>query len=82
MNEKKKTISVIGLGIVGLTTALGFKLRGHEVIGVDIQKDKVDMINNGICPIYEPGLIEALRKVKIEATTDHAAAIKSDITFI
>jgi UDPglucose 6-dehydrogenase len=80
--EDKKCISVVGLGVVGLTTALGFKLRGHDVIGIDIQEEKVEMINNGICPIYEPGLAEALRKVRIEATTDHAAALKSSITFM
>ena len=81
-SQKKEVISVIGLGIVGLTTAVGFALKGHEVIGIDIDPDKVRNINEGICPIYEEGLSEALKKVKITATTDHARALSSDISFL
>ena len=36
----KEVISIIGLGIVGLTTAVGFALKGHEVIGIDIDPEK------------------------------------------
>ena len=78
----KEIISVIGLGIVGLTTAVGFALKGHKVIGIDIDPKKVADINQGICPIYEEGLSKALKNVKISATTDHAQALNSDISFL
>lgn len=43
----EKTISVIGLGVVGLTTAVGFALKGHRVIGIDITPEKVMGIADG-----------------------------------
>ena len=78
----KKTISVIGLGVVGLTTAVGFALKGHKVIGIDIDPEKVNKINRGICPIYEKELSIALRAVNLTATADHRQALESDITFL
>lgn len=80
--SQKEVVSVIGLGIVGLTTAVGFALRGHKVIGIDIDPDKVRKINERICPIYEEGLSEALKNVDIIATTDHTQALDSDISFL
>ncbi len=81
-SEKKEAISVIGLGVVGLTTAVGFALRGHKVIGIDIQPEKVEMINKGVCPIYEVGLSKALKTVQIKATTDHKEALNTSISFL
>ena len=81
-SQKKEVISVIGLGVVGLTTAVGFALKGHKVIGIDIDPDKVRSINEGVCPIYEEGLSEALKKVNITATTDHTRALSSEISFL
>jgi UDPglucose 6-dehydrogenase len=78
----KKVISVIGLGVVGLTTAVGFALKGHKVIGIDIDPEKVRMINDGTCPIYEEGLSAALKKVNLTATADHRRVLDSDITFL
>ena len=78
----KESISIIGLGVVGLTTAVGFALRGHKVIGIDIQPEKVDMINRGVCPIYEVGLSQALKKVQIRATTDHNEAFNTNFSFL
>ncbi len=78
----KKTISVIGLGVVGLTTAVGFALKGHRVIGIDIDAEKVERINDGVCPIYEEELSYALKQVNLTATADHGQALKSDITFL
>jgi UDP-glucose 6-dehydrogenase len=63
--DKNKTISVIGLGVVGLTTAIGFALKGHKVIGIDIDEEKVRQVNKKICPTYEPGLARALELVKL-----------------
>lgn len=53
-------IAVIGLGFVGLTTALGFSEKGLIVKGFDIDKDKRNGLNNYKIPFHEPGLQEAL----------------------
>jgi UDPglucose 6-dehydrogenase len=78
----KQTISVIGLGVVGLTTAVGFATKGHKVIGIDIDDEKVKQINKRICPLYEPALAKAIKNVEITATTDHGAALESGISFL
>jgi len=56
-------ICVIGLGYIGLPTALLFAQR-HEVIGVDINKEIVDKLNDGEIPFEEPGLKDLFEKVK------------------
>ncbi|MCJ7654801.1 MAG: UDP-glucose/GDP-mannose dehydrogenase family protein [Dehalococcoidia bacterium] len=77
-----KAISVIGLGVVGLTTAVGFRLKGYTVTGIDIDPEKVIKINDGISPIYERALGEALKKTRVKATTDFEQVLKSDISFL
>jgi UDPglucose 6-dehydrogenase len=54
-------IGIIGLGYVGLTTALGLTKLGHEVIGVDTNLSRLESLKNGKIPIYEPGLDDELR---------------------
>jgi UDPglucose 6-dehydrogenase len=55
-------ITVIGLGFVGLTTALGFSEKGYHVYGFDIDQKKKDQLRNGKIPFYEPNLNEKLNK--------------------
>jgi UDPglucose 6-dehydrogenase len=55
-------IGVIGTGYVGLVTAVCLADLGHDVVGTDIDKDKIDKAAQGICHIYEPGLEELLQK--------------------
>jgi len=55
---------VLGLGYIGLPTALLLASNGYEVVGVDINKKIVEMINEGKTPFNEPGLNELLKKVK------------------
>jgi UDPglucose 6-dehydrogenase len=57
-------IAVIGCGHVGLVTAACFAEIGHRVLGVDSDKRKVALLRSGGCPIYEPGLVELLRRVR------------------
>lgn len=80
-------IAIIGTGYVGLCTGVGFASKGHDVICVDIDQEKVDKINNGNAPIYEPNLDEmlasALKENKIKATTDAKEAVtNSDAIFV
>ena len=51
-----KRITVIGTGYVGLVSGAGISDFGHNVCCVDIDKEKIDLLNNGKIPIYEPGL--------------------------
>ena len=80
-------ISVIGTGYVGLVTCTCFADLGNKVIGVDIDKDKVEKLRRGISPIYEQGLTELLKKNlkegHLEFTMDIKYAVKnSDIIYI
>lgn len=55
-------ISIIGTGYVGLVTGVCFSENGHDVVCVDVDQRKVDLINSGTPPIFERGLEELLRK--------------------
>ena len=55
-------IVVVGLGYVGLTTSLGLASLGHSVLGIDVNKNRVSLIESGVVPIYEPGLQDLLKK--------------------
>ncbi|MET3114271.1 UDPglucose 6-dehydrogenase [Pedobacter sp. CG_S7] len=73
-------IAVIGTGYVGLVTGTCLAETGNDVICVDIDKAKVQNMQNGIIPIYEPGLdVLFLRNIvqkRLTFTTDLASAIK------
>src|SRR5450759_2199480 len=79
-------ISVIGTGYVGTVSAACFAELGHEVICVDIDPLKIDMLNRGVPPIYEDGLSELLEKhvgKNLKATSDYDLAINnSEVSFI
>ena len=65
-------ISVIGAGYVGLVTGACLAKLGNEVVLIDIDKEKLEAINNSkALPIYEEGLNELLRQVHIEASSDY-----------
>lgn len=79
-------ISVVGGGYVGLITSAGFAEKGHNVVCVDIDSEKVECINSKKSPIFEEGLNEILETVvpkKLKATANlKEAVLESDITFI
>ena len=55
-------ITVLGLGFVGFTTALGFSKKGFKVYGIDVAQDRVNKIKNYEVPFYEPHLDDVLRE--------------------
>ncbi len=57
-----KKICVVGAGYVGLVTATCLADLGNEVICVDIDEDRIDGLENGIMPIFEPGLAELVQQ--------------------
>jgi len=80
-------LSVLGLGHVGLSLSACFASKRHKVIGVDVDENKVAMINAGRSPIYEPGLEDLLMKTirngSLRCVTEfEEAVLGSDITFI
>jgi UDPglucose 6-dehydrogenase len=77
-------ITIIGTGYVGLTTGICFA-NSHNVYCVDINKEKIEKLNKGVVPIYEPGLDCLLKKNKkniIFTTSLDEALTVSDICFI
>ena len=80
-------ICIIGSGYVGLVSGTCFSELGNTVTCVDTDKSKIDNLNNGIIPIYEPGLEYLILKNKkysrLFFSTDINNSIKkSDIVFI
>ena len=73
-------ITVIGTGYVGLVTGTCFSEVGHDVTCVDINKAKIDALNAGEIPIYEPGLDEMVAtnvaQGRLSFTTDLKAAVE------
>ena len=80
-------VTIFGTGYVGLVTGTCLAEVGHDVVCVDIDAGKVDGLNHGVIPIYEPGL-EPMVKAnhaagRLQFTTDAASAIAhGDIIFI
>jgi len=80
-------IAVVGSGYVGLVAATCLSEMGNDVICVDNDSGKIDDLNNGIIPIYEPGLKPMIERNTLEQrlifTTDIARGVRdSSIIFI
>ena len=80
-------LCMIGTGYVGLVSGVCFSDIGNTVYCVDKDNNKINSLNKGIVPIYEPGLEEILKrnhkKKKLIFTTNLEEAVnKSDIIFI
>src|SRR5439155_25946169 len=72
-------VSVFGLGYVGSVTAACLADAGHDVVGVDVNPEKVAIVNAGNPPVVEPGLGELLARLvksgRLKATTPTTGAV-------
>ncbi len=79
-------LAVIGLGYVGLSSVVGFAEKGNEIIGIDVDIEKVSKLKKGICPIYEPGLSEILKKQLVKGriifSSEERDINEADVIFI
>lgn len=79
-------VAIFGLGYVGLTAAACLTREGHEVVGVDVNADKVAAVNAGRSPIAEPSvpalLAAAVAKGILRATVDASCVNECAIAFV
>ncbi len=80
-------VSVFGLGYVGAVTAACLAKAGHQVVGVDVNPEKVAMVNAGRSPVIEPGLGDLLAEVvhlgQLRATvSSEKAVLDTDVALI
>jgi UDPglucose 6-dehydrogenase len=80
-------LSVIGTGYVGLVAGTCLAETGNDVICVDIDEGKLDLLKQGISPIHEPGLAELLQKnlheQRLQFTSDLSHAVRnSEVIFL
>lgn len=78
-------IAVAGTGYVGLVTGVCLASKGHQVTCVDVDENKLKLLNEGISPIYEPGLPELMQECKenMTFTSDYQKAYAdAEVVFI
>ena len=80
-------IAVVGMGYVGCVTATCLARDGHDVTGVDVDQTKIDSINAGVSPVFEPGLDELLRQQvldnRLRGTSDIENAVsETDVALV
>ena len=67
---------VAGTGYVGLVAGVCFAEMGHDVTCVDVDENKVRLMESGVSPIYEAGLEELMKKNNIRQTTNRHIGIR------
>jgi UDP-N-acetyl-D-glucosamine dehydrogenase len=85
IKEKRAKIGIVGLGYVGLPLAVEFAIRGFSTIGIDVDKKKVDAINeseNYIKDIPDEKLQAAVRSGKLRARSSYKGVGKLDVIYI
>ena len=80
-------LTMVGTGYVGLVTGVCFAETGNDVTCLDVDQSKIDMLNRGETPIYEPGLSEMITRNsasgRLHFTTDKKSAYSdADVIFV
>jgi len=78
-------VAIVGMGYVGVTTAVTLARVGHQVYGIDIDDHRIELLSRGKAPFYEPYLDEILATSleRMRFTTDYAEVIsKAEVVFI
>jgi GDP-mannose 6-dehydrogenase len=80
-------LSIFGLGYVGCVSSACFASDGHDVVGVDTNRVKVDIVNDGRSPVVEPGVEDligrAVKEQRLRATMDPSEAVRdSDLSLV
>ncbi|MGC9444769.1 MAG: UDP-glucose dehydrogenase family protein [Candidatus Methanospirareceae archaeon] len=77
-------IGILGSGYVGTVTGAGLAELGNDVTFVDFDQERIEALNRGESPIFEPGLDELLAKNRgrYHATTDYDELRSTDLTFV
>ncbi len=76
-------VSVCGLGKLGACIASSLAMRGFDVVGVDVDPEKVRRVNEGLPPVDEPLLGETMKAAgtRLRATTEYREAVATDASF-
>ena len=79
-------VSVLGCGYLGAVHSAALAVLGHDVVGIDVDPDKVEQLDLGRAPFYEPGLPELLARGRatgrLRFTTDVRAAAGATVHFV
>ena len=78
-NKTLMKVSVFGIGKLGISFGAGLASEGHSVVGVDVNENLVESVNEGIAPFPEPGLQEHIDEYgdQLRATTDYSDAVQN-----
>ena len=79
-------VAIIGTGFVGLTSAAVYASFGNQIVGIDVDQRKIDLLNQGVVSFYEPKLTEmieqALAEKRVSFTTDYAQVEGAEVIMI
>src|SRR5918912_800798 len=80
-------VGIVGLGHVGLVSAACFAHVGHEVIGADVQTERIEGLQSGVMPFFEPGLAEMVaegrQSGRLTFTNEASSVVEgSDLVFV
>src|SRR5579885_16925 len=85
IEDRSALVGVVGLGYAGLPLAVAFADAGFNVVGVDLDCERVEKLNRGESPVADVGdeqLRELVADGRFRATTDYAALREADATTI